>query len=202
MAENIDNGFSENMIFGNNPKEETRWYAVYTKPRHEKIATEKLRKKNFEVFLPLKKEYHKWSDRKKYVETPLLKGYLFVNITLKQTLSVLETHGVVRFVMFKNEFAPIPDFQIRALRKFLEIDAVLKPSEYYQEGQVVEITHGLLKGIIGKVAQIKNESKFIISLDAIKLSYAVDTIQIDPAQIKHVSEKRIKELGIKTNSGV
>ena len=55
-----------------------RWYAVYTKGRHEKAFERELRKKRIETFLPVRRVVRHWSDRKKLIEEPLFKSYLFV----------------------------------------------------------------------------------------------------------------------------
>ncbi len=45
-------------------QEKLYWLAVYTKPRHEKIADEKLQEKGIESYLPLVKKTRQWKDRK------------------------------------------------------------------------------------------------------------------------------------------
>jgi hypothetical protein len=44
------------------------WYALYTKPRHEKKVYEQLLEKNIETFLPMVKTLRQWKDRRKWVE--------------------------------------------------------------------------------------------------------------------------------------
>ena len=63
-----------------------KWIAVYTKPRHEKTVEKELQKKGFEVYLPLLKQRRKWSDRKKWVEFPLFRSYIFVKTEIKNAL--------------------------------------------------------------------------------------------------------------------
>ena len=154
-------------------KDEKRWFAVYTKSRHEKKANEKLMEIDIETFLPLKEETKKWSDRVKVVKEPLLRSYIFVHIIPKNALYVLQTFGVVSIVKFNKNIAPIPDYQIAALKKALESDYKLKPAAYYNEGQLVEVTAGALKGHIGRIREIKNETNFTLNLDAICASFQV-----------------------------
>ncbi|MBO8131124.1 MAG: UpxY family transcription antiterminator [Candidatus Marinimicrobia bacterium] len=170
---------------------EVRWYAVYTKSRHEKKVYEMLVKKNIEAFLPLKREYHQWSDRKKMVEEPLIRSYVFVHIPLQRSLDVLETQGAVKFVMFKGNYAPIPDFQIEALKRTLQNGVVLEPVCYLKIGQLVEVIDGPLKGIIGRIQRIKSQDRFVISLDAIQYSFLVD---INPILLKPISEERKEKI--------
>ena len=68
---------------------EPQWVALYTNPRAEKKAESNLKETGFEVYLPLRKELHTWSDRKKWVEVPLLKSYIFAKITAKQQIPVV-----------------------------------------------------------------------------------------------------------------
>lgn len=164
-----------------------RWFAVYTKPRHEKKIREYLLEKDIESYVPLVKKIRQWSDRKKWVDEPLIRGYVFVRISLKQQLYVLETHGVVRFVTFQKNLAMIPDFQIEALKRTVDEGFMLKPENYMRTGQLVEVCDGPLKGIKGRIQRIENENRFIISLDVIQASYQV---RIDPAILKPVSEDK------------
>jgi transcription antitermination factor NusG len=171
-----------------------RWFAVYTKPRHEKKIREYLLEKDIESYVPLVKKIRQWSDRKKWVDEPLIRGYVFVRISLKQQLYVLETHGVVRFVTFQKELAMIPDFQIEALKRTVDEGFMLKPENYMRTGQLVEVCDGPLKGIKGRIQRIENENRFIISLDVIQASYQV---RIDPAILKPVLEdKRTRHISL------
>jgi len=57
---------------------EEKWYALYTRPRAEKLVFQRLIEEGIETFLPLQKTYRMWSDRKKLIEKPLLSSYVFV----------------------------------------------------------------------------------------------------------------------------
>ncbi|MCF7885833.1 MAG: UpxY family transcription antiterminator [Candidatus Marinimicrobia bacterium] len=170
----------------NDPKTNPRWYALYTKPRAEKKVKGRLKSKGFNVFLPLKEVERKWSDRTKLVEIPLIRSYVFVNIPLIDSLPVLQTSGVVGFVRFKGEYAPIPDYQIETLRRTLETKANLEPVDYFQKGQLVKVTQGPLEGAIGRIKMIKNRSKLIISLDALQSSYSVN---VNPEHVQAIKKK-------------
>jgi transcription antitermination factor NusG len=98
---------------------EIRWYAVRTRSRHEKIATQQLFASGIETFLPLTNQIRHWSDREKQVELPLFSGYSFVRpnySSSEQRVSVLKAHGVVSFVGVQRAGVPIPDAQIDDLR--------------------------------------------------------------------------------------
>lgn len=167
------------------------WYAVYTKPRHEKKIVELLTDRGIENYLPLVSGIHEWSDRRQIVLEPLIRGYVFVRILLNQTLYVRETHGVVHIVTFKKQFATIPDFQIDALKRVLACGVELSAKDYLQIGKMVEITAGPMKGVIGKIQRIENEEKFIIALDAVQAAFEV---QVNADLLKPVSAQKKKKL--------
>lgn len=152
------------------------WYALYTRPRHEKKVHDQLLEKGVESFLPLQKEKRYWKDRRKVVEMPLFNGYVFVNIHLKDRFDALQTHGVVRLVGFGGEPVSIPDWQIEQLQRVLAGTESLQPEEYLKVGDYVEISGGPLRGIRGYLRESRGESRVAILIDGIyqSTSFIVD----------------------------
>ena len=74
-------------------KDNKKWFAIYVKSRSEKKVFKLLEDIGIESFLPLITRVKQWSDRKKKVEEPLFRSYLFVNITLSDYYKVLNTAG-------------------------------------------------------------------------------------------------------------
>ena len=90
------------------------WYAVYVRSRHEKKVCQLFEEMGIESSLPLIKTTRKWSDRKKKVEVPLFRGYVFVRLDInKDKLNILRTDGVVKFIGIQSKPSRIPDEQMR-----------------------------------------------------------------------------------------
>ena len=123
-----------------------KWIAVYTKPRHEKIVKKELLNKGFGVYLPTLKKKRKWSDRKKWVEFPLFKSYIFVLTEIKDALFILQTIGVVRIVKFGEEIAVINNKNIKAIKLMIENGYSPTAIDYFEKGESVEVKEGPLKG--------------------------------------------------------
>ena len=159
-----------------------RWYAVYTCGRHEKKVAAQLAEKEAVCFLPLRQVLSRWKDRHKLVEFPLFPGYVFVNICLKEKLRVLNTDGVVSMVGFNSQPCPIPDEQIQAIMIFMEEKLQYDSYPYLAEGRRVEIKYGPLKGLQGILVRKKNKFKFVISVDLIQKSVAmeIDASDVEP----------------------
>lgn len=161
-----------------------KWYAVYTKSRHEKLASRELEKKGIEHFLPLRKIQRQWSDRKKTVEEPLFKGYLFVRIPLSGRLSVLGTAGVVRFVGHQvSKPVEIPEKELSAVRRFVEEDIPIDPFPYLKAGERVYIRSGAFRGVEGFIVRKGRHCRLVISLDQLMQSVSVE---IDEACVEPV----------------
>lgn len=144
------------------------WYAIYTKSRNEKMVAVNLEVKGIEVYLPLLKILKQWSDRKKWVEIPLFRSYIFVHIIDKDYLDVLQTDGVVRFVTFMNERIPIPETQILAVRSYLEEDDPINIENLeYLPGDRVEVSRGPLRGLLGVLVEVKGKQRVMVEIESL-----------------------------------
>jgi len=152
-----------------------KWYAVYTKSRHEKKVAQRLTEQGVEYYLPLVKTLKQWSDRKKLVEDTLFKSYIFVKANNKNYTNILQTAGVVKFITFEGKAQPIPDYQLDAVRRFLseEVDYSVS-TELFTKGQIVEINTGSMQGIQGEIVSISGKKKLLLRIDNIGYSLIVE----------------------------
>ncbi|MDP2891045.1 MAG: UpxY family transcription antiterminator [Bacteroidota bacterium] len=156
------------------------WHAVYVKSRAEKKAQTELQLQKIETFLPLQRKLRQWSDRKKWVETPLISGYLFVQASRKEYDLILQSNYVVSYVRFEGKAAIIPDAQIEYLKLMLkqhnsEIEIT---REKLKPGQMIEVVAGPLIGLKGKLQKTKGKNKVAIELEQLGCSALIE-IQIE-----------------------
>lgn len=153
-----------------------KWYPVYTRSRAEKKAYQELTRKAITVYLPLKKSLKQWSDRKKIIDEPLIKSYLFVYISAKEYAEVLMTEGIARFIYFSGKVASMPDQQIEHLKLLLATDADLNVIDYeVKPGQRVVIKAGPFKDTIAELVSIQNKQRVILRLDNIGYAIEINT---------------------------
>ena len=151
-----------------------KWYALYVRSRFEKKVHSQLLQQDVETYLPLIEEVRLWSDRKKKIQEPLFKGYLFVRINLKEKLNVLKADGVVKFVGINNRPSAIPDDQMNWIKIILQSADAVKREKYPVQGERVEVVGGPLRGIQGIVSQVRGSTKLIIIVEAISRSLSVE----------------------------
>lgn len=153
-----------------------KWYPVYTRSRAEKKAYDELIKKGIQCYLPLKKTLKQWSDRKKIVEEPLIKSYLFVYISAKEYAEVLMTNGIARFLYFSGNIASMPEQQIENLKLLLATDAELEVLEYdIKAGEKVSIKAGPFKGMLAEIVSLHNKRRLILRLENMGIAIEINT---------------------------
>jgi len=161
------------------------WYGLQTRARHEKIVAQRLEERGVTTFLPLVTEVHRWSDRKKSVQMPLFRCYVFAKFVPNrlERLRVLRVDGVLGLVGARGEGAPIPDEQIDAVRSLVEGPIPWSPHPFLQIGQRVRIRSGALDGLEGILVSRNGDRTLVISVDAIQrsLSVRVEGYEVEPA---------------------
>ena len=152
-----------------------KWYPVYTQSRAEKKAYQALLNKDIEAYLPLHRQLRQWSDRKKWVEEPLIKSYLFVRIAQQQQTEVLMTTGISRFLYFSGKIASMPDRKIEDLKLLLASPYELEiTEERLLPGEKIEIKAGPLKGIRGEIIEYRSQKQLLLRLGDISHSIVVN----------------------------
>jgi transcription antitermination factor NusG len=157
------------------------WYALWTRSRHEQVVREQLERKQVEVFLPTIRKWSRWKDRKKQIDWPLFPGYCFARFDPHDTLPILKCAGVVSIISFEGEPAPIPEHELDGIRQLIETDLAFDPVPLIKEGQMVEVVHGPLKGVIGRLVQKREKARLVLSVDLIGQGVSVE---IDAADVR------------------
>lgn len=155
--------------------ESENWYALHTRPRHEKLVVQRLIERGVETFLPIVTEVHRWSDRRKSVQLPLFSCYVFAKFLPNRSdrLCVLRVAGVLGLVGSRGEGTPISSEQIDAVRTLVEKELPCSPHPFLKIGQRVRIRGGALEGIEGILTSRNGNRTLVISVDAIQRSLAV-----------------------------
>jgi len=135
-------------------KEIKNWFAIYTKPRWEKKVDSILLRKGIESWCPVQKVERKWSDRRKIIDDPVFKSYVFVRITGEERLSVLQTEGVLNFVHFLGKPAVIKDEEVANVKLYLlekDVKISVESLRAFAENDKVIIRQGVFMDNTGTV---------------------------------------------------
>jgi transcription antitermination factor NusG len=158
------------------------WFAIWTRSRHEQVVREQLEQKQIDAFLPTITKWSRWKDRKKKIDWPLFPGYCFARFNPADTLPVLKCTGVVNIVSFEGKPAPIPDYELDSIRLLVGSEMQYDPCPMITEGMRVEVVHGPLRGVIGRLMRKDAErARLVLSVDLIGQAVSVE---VDAADVK------------------
>jgi transcription antitermination factor NusG len=161
-----------------------QWFAVLTRPRHEKMVAAQLDGRGIEHFVPLITQERRWSDRRKRIDMPLFPGYAFVKVphSSEHMVRVLRAAGVLRFVGFGQQATPIPEAQIVNVQLLLANDVRCDAHPFLRVGQRVKVRGGCLEGLEGILIAKDPGKSLVVSIDSIErsLSISLDGYSVEP----------------------
>jgi len=150
------------------------WYVLNTLPRWEKKIVKILLQKGIENYCPLHKVQKQWSDRKKIVEEPLFKGFVFIKIEEPEKWKILDIEGIKSFIYWLGKPATVRDNEIDNIRKYLNEFPTAKSEPIEMEnGQEVFIKQGILMDYKGIILEIRNH-KALVKIESMGISLSAE----------------------------
>ncbi len=176
MDRDSEAGFQDVPAEPNSQGQGSNWYAVQTGYRCEHRVALGLTSKGFETYLPVLREVHQWTDRKKVVDTPAFSGYLFVRYapSLRNRVQVLETNGVVRLLGGNHTPNQVPDDEIEAVRQTLLSGVDCERCDALVPGDLVLVKRGPLAGVRGRIVRIKNSLRLVVAVSVFSQAIAAE----------------------------
>jgi transcriptional antiterminator RfaH len=151
-----------------------KWFALYTKPRHEFKALEQLKEIEIETFLPTITLTKQWSDRKKKVTEPLFKGYVFIRSNEIERNNAVTREAVIKTIFFDGKPAEIPNQEIESIKKMLEFPEKIQIFNGIVKGVIVKIESGPFTDVEGIVNSVsKDENTLSVSIEMLNRTVAV-----------------------------
>jgi transcriptional antiterminator RfaH len=153
------------------------WYAIYTKPQHEKKVAECLTYCKVMNFLPTIRTLKIWSGKKRYVNLPLFPSYVFVKLeSMQQYFDTMQVPGALHFVKTGNQVAGIRESIICKLQAIVSnnIQDIEVSSEYFNPGTVLNINAGPFTGFCCEMIQHKGKNKMLVRIELLQRNIIVD----------------------------
>lgn len=157
------------------------WLAVWTRSRHEVAVRNQLAARGLETFLPTVARWSQWKDRRKCIDWPLFPGYCFVRLDPVDAVRALSCTGVVGLVSFDGQPAVVDEREIASVRSLIASEWRFDPCPFIHEGDPVEVVHGPLRGVIGRLVRKGAHARLIVSVGLLGQGLTVD---VDAADVR------------------
>lgn len=149
---------------------EACWYAVYTKPRQERVAAENLERQDFDCFLPMAvNPYQRRTRRAAPRVEPLFPRYLFINaVADQQSLGpVRSTRGVCTLVRFGMKLVTVPEAIVQMIRRRMNPDTGLVELDPVPvvPGDRVKVFDGPFAGAEGILEACSGERRALLLME-------------------------------------
>lgn len=162
-----------------------RWFAIYTKYKAEKHVIKNLSRKGITAYTPLLNKTKRYSRKVKTFAVPLLNCYVFVHISKREYVNVLETEHVVNYVKIRKNLVAIPQREIDLLKRIVgEFEDISIAREEYKIGDLVEVVGGKLTGLKGNLVNVNGKKDVLICLDSTGFQLLIN---IDPKLLRTVT---------------
>ncbi|HAI82813.1 MAG TPA: antitermination protein NusG [Chitinophagaceae bacterium] len=168
-------------------QQESRWLAVYTKPRWEKKVSTLISAKGIKAWCPTQKVVKQWSDRKKTIDEPLFRGYVFVHVTEAERAKVVTTDGVLNFVFHMGKPAVIRNEEIDTIKNFLKDSSVTNITVHsigsFEANTEIRVVRGVFMNKQGKVIKQASKKKVYVALETLGQVMIVEFTPQDIARV-------------------
>lgn len=152
------------------------WRAFYTCSRSEKKCKQRLEEKNINVFLPVETVIRQWKDRKKKIQEPLFRNYIFARVDERERIQVLRTPGIVRCIAFGGVLAEVTQEEIDQIKLLQSKPGWVKSVETTPNiiGNQVSIESGSLRGLKGEVVELRGETRLLVRITSLNMAIKVE----------------------------
>ncbi|MBN2745139.1 MAG: UpxY family transcription antiterminator [Bacteroidales bacterium] len=167
-------------IFAPKTSEPSKWFVLYVHGRKEKIANDLLNQAGYRTYLPLEKKLKETKNRKRWVEEPLFKSYIFVKIKKYQLYDVLQSTYVTTYVKFQGEPATVREEDLLFIKRMLITQTSFEiVSGQMEVGKEVTLKTGPFKGFKGNVAEIRGKNSIVVQLTQLNSNVVISLKDIE-----------------------
>ncbi len=156
---------------------EPKWYVISTQVGHEQKVADAIKQRVdamglqkiiTDILVPIQKKIVVKEGKQKIKEERLFPGYVLLRMILDQKTwdIITNTEGVSGFVRTTKYPQPLPEQEVKAIMKFMEIEQPAYQATF-NKGDAVKITEGAFVDFVGSVSEIneaKGKVKVLISI--------------------------------------
>lgn len=182
---------ANHLVIRKSQDKQAKWYVVHTYSGHEnkvaaalkqRVETMSLTDKVLELLVPTQNRIKIAKGKKLEVAEKIFPGYLLVKMILTDDswLTVRTTPGITSFVGVGNKPTPLPESEVKAIQKFMAMEAPRYKASFTQ-GEAVKIIEGPFADFLGSIDSIDEEKgkvKVLVSIFGRETPVELDFLQV------------------------
>ena len=182
---------NNHLIITKSDDKRAQWFVVHTYSGHEtrvahalkqRAETMNLAEQILEVLIPTQNKIKITKGKKQTIAEKVFPGYLLVRMILTDNswLIVRTTQGVTGFVGVGNKPTPLPEKEVDAILKFMQME-VPKYKASFNTGEAVKIIEGPFADFLGTVEHIDDEKgkvRVLVSIFGRETPVELDLLQV------------------------
>jgi transcription termination/antitermination protein NusG len=147
------------------------WYVLKIRTGGELAAIKALRQRGYDPYCPMQKERRSYTDRMKVVDAPVFSGYVFCQLDIQKKLPIVSCPGVDYIIGFGSTPTPVPEIELKNLRRMIDAGAFAIRS--MEQGERVRVTHGALEGVEGVLVRDGAGDRLVVSIELLNQGAAL-----------------------------
>ena len=168
----VDSGANKDST--NNDIDES-WFVFYVTAKHERKVESLLIRDGYTCYLPIISVLKQWTHRKKHVEEPLFKSYIFVKTKKNMIYDVLQIPSIVSYIRFSGQPAVVSQKHIDLIKDLIKNKTNFNISkERIKVGEQIILKSGPFEGEKGVVKEIRGTKKLLVVLNAIDFTLEIE----------------------------
>lgn len=157
-------------------QDNTNWFAIRTKSRHEKKVYDSLLNLGYEAFLPMEMRWRIWSDRKKRIQTPLIPSFVFIKDPTVSKNPIYNIPGFTNILKLNGKIGEVTATEIKHLELLCSGEDQFEScsTENFSVGDEIEIIAGPFSGLYANAIEDINHYRVLIEIKSLGLGYRVN----------------------------
>lgn len=145
-----------------------KWHVIVARAIHYKKAAEILERLGFSFYIPVQRQLHYWSDRKKWIDVPILNPYIFLFTDESERKLIFQTCNFFHFLNWAGKLATAKEEEIEKLKILCGCSSNIKMEQHsIKKGDLVEVITGPLSGMNGYTLQENGRHRFLVQISSL-----------------------------------
>jgi transcription antitermination factor NusG len=133
---------------------------------HYKKAGALLGKLGYSYYLPIQRQLHYWSDRKKWVDVPIFNPYIFLFTSDQNRRLLFQNSSFFHFLTCEGRLAIAKEEEVEQIKLLCNYSSAIKMEQapLVKKGDLVEVINGPFSGMQGYASEQNGKHRVFLNI--------------------------------------